>query len=497
MIDVFEILKSKGYKVNSSLQSYYKNIDYWDQWWKNDVPKFHTYKATDINRNLMELTRKKLGMAKKVAEDWANLLLNDKTFIVVDDDASQLFLSGDKNSQAKGVFGESRFWINGNRLIEKEYALGTVAMLLVPSKPKLVSNSRSAKLTAESVEIKYIKDPRCIIPLSYDDTGVSECAFSSVEIDEGKEYMYLQIFSLLPDGRYRISNEHYLKNDGGYSLDPSKDQVKSFTLPAKPFFVMTPNLENNVDDVPLGVSVYANSIDQLESCDLTFDNFYNEFTLGKKKVFMSQDALSVTEIPLLNDDGTPILDANGIPKVQYIPLAGEAIEQSLYYSMGESFDGNNKFFEEYNPTIRVDENKQGLEFFLNLLSSKVGFGQGKYRFDMQTMSTATEVKASNKDLTESVYKQRIAIEETLIAMTKSILVIAKEICGQNVNPEANITIKFDDSMFSDEEAVRMRNLQEIRDGVMQKYEYRVKWYGEDDETAKSMIKEDVSPGLGF
>ena len=35
----------------------------------------------------------------------------------------------------------------------------------------------------------------------------------------------------------------------------------------------------------------------------------------------------------------------------------------------------------------------------------------------------------------------------------------------------------------------MRDLQEVRDGLMAAYEYRVKWYGETEETAKAMIRE--------
>ena len=35
-----------------------------------------------------------------------------------------------------------------------------------------------------------------------------------------------------------------------------------------------------------------------------------------------------------------------------------------------------------------------------------------------------------------------------------------------------------------------RDMQEIRDGIMKKWEYRVKWYGEDEQTAKQMTEAD-------
>lgn len=33
-------------------------------------------------------------------------------------------------------------------------------------------------------------------------------------------------------------------------------------------------------------------------------------------------------------------------------------------------------------------------------------------------------------------------------------------------------------------------MQEISAGIMKKWEYRVKWYGEDEETAKAMTESD-------
>ena len=112
------------------------------------------------------MKRRSLKMAKNVCEDWANLLLNDKTTVIIDetvdvgtdgkDDSkdnkineSQKFVTGDENEQAGGVFGLSKFWKNGNKTVEKEYALGTAAFILVPHKAKVLKGT----LTAESVKI--------------------------------------------------------------------------------------------------------------------------------------------------------------------------------------------------------------------------------------------------------------------------------------------------------------------------------------------------------
>ena len=58
-----------------------------------------------------------------------------------------------------------------------------------------------------------------------------------------------------------------------------------------------------------------------------------------------------------------------------------------------------------------------------------------------------------------------------------------------VRSDAKISVIFDQSPLIDENAERLRDLQEVKDGLMAAYEYRAKWYGETEETAKAMIKE--------
>lgn len=504
MKNVYEVLKDLGYEIPDELQRYYENIEYWKQWWQGYVPKFHKYKVTNIEKELITMKRKSLKMAKKVSEDWANLLLNDKTTVIIDesvdigtdgkDDSknnavneSQKFVTGDVIEQSGGVFGLSKFWRNGNKTVEKEYALGTAAFILVPHKAKVLKG----RLTAESVKINCIKEACCIIPLSWDSDDITECAFASNKQIAGKSYLYLQVMLQLDNGYYRVENHYYVKSGDSYEQvkDNPKGEALWYILPTKPFFILSPNIENNVlESTPMGISVFANAIDQLQVCDIAYDNMYNDFILGRKKVFMSQDVISTETVTVKDSDGNPKLDENGNPVVIKKPMAGEAIEQSLYANAGTQMPGADKFFQEYNPSLRVEESKNGIQFALNLLSSKVGFGQNKYQFSIQTMATATEVKASNKDLTESVWKQRVVIQDVLTEMIRSILTIGKELCGKPLNPDSKITVKFDNTMFNDEEAERMRDMQEVSNGLMMDWEYRVKWYGETEEQAKEILK---------
>ena len=58
---------------------YYSYIETWRQWWHGDVPAVHNrqYEAPDGSKKTRK--RASLRMPKRVCEDWANLLLNDRT----------------------------------------------------------------------------------------------------------------------------------------------------------------------------------------------------------------------------------------------------------------------------------------------------------------------------------------------------------------------------------------------------------------------------------
>lgn len=479
MKNVYEILKEQGYEQVTEIADYHSNyVTLWNDWWKGFVPAFHDYQVTNVRKSITKVKRKSLKMAKTVSEDWANMLLNDKTYIIVDDVVGQKFITGDEEEQQSGVLGNSKFWKYGNKTIEKAYATGTCAFILQLVAPKVING----RLVADNVSIRCVRDTKQIIPLSWEENEIIDCAFFSESVIEGKMYLMLQRMIKQYDGRYLIINQFYLKKDNEYiEVGSPNGVVESYFLPCVPFFIVTPMFENNVDNLPLGMSCYANALDQLMGCDIAYDNIYNDFILGRKKVHISQDAIATEYVLTKNSNGEVV--------TKEVPMIGDTLEQSLYFNLGERLPDQEILFKEYNPTIRVDENEKGIQLFLNLLSSKVGFGNHRYRFDRITMATATEVKSNNKDLVESVWKQRIMIQDVLISMTKSILVFGKELCNQSINIDAKISIQFDETMFTDEESERMRFIQEIREGIRQAWEYRMKYLGEDEKTAKSMIED--------
>jgi A118 family predicted phage portal protein len=146
---------------------------------------------------------------------------------------------------------------------------------------------------------------------------------------------------------------------------------------------------------------------------------------------------------------------------------------------------------EYNPELRVTENKDGVQAQLDYLSFKVGFGTKHYQFNGTTVVTATQYTGDKQDLIQNASKHSIIIEDFLQGIVHAILWAGKTICGQPVNPDAKVTINFEDGYIIDKDSERLRDQGEVRDNLMMDWEFRVKWYGETKEKAKKILAEKV------
>ena len=63
------------------------------------------------------------------------------------------------------------------------------------------------------------------------------------------------------------------------------------------------------------------------------------------------------------------------------------------------------------------------------------------------------------------------------------------VIGEQLNPDSDITIDFDDSIIEDKETERKQDMQDVSAGIMRPEEYRAKWYGETIDQAKNNLPE--------
>lgn len=442
MRNVIRYLESIGYKTINP--RYYDMIALWGKWYGGRVPSIHNYiqynGLTKIRRS-----RKTLGMAKKVCEDWANLLLNEKVEITADNDAV--------NKAVADVLKKNRFGVYGNQLIEKAFAFGTGAFVEYTD--------------GDDVVVDYIV-AKSIFPLAWDNGDITECAFAS-ERKVGKDrYIYLNIHRIGEDGKYIIENQYLKVNQGGGLTvvdlpDGIEPEVKTGSEIPR-FQILYPNIANNIDlDAPLGLSIYANALDQLETCDVLFDSFYNEYNLGRKRI-MVPVTMAQRIVSKESGEQVPIFDENDI----------------VFYAY-ETKDNSAKI-DEMNGELRTDAHVKGISAAVNYVGYKCGFGEHRYRFDGSGVKTATEIVSEDSDMFRSVRKHEAVILSAIEGLYKAIAYML----GQTT--EFSVSIDFDDSIIEDHAAEQARDRQDVLDGLMSKVEYRMKYYHENEADAKAALK---------
>ena len=105
--------------------------------------------------------------------------------------------------------------------------------------------------------------------------------------------------------------------------------------------------------------------------------------------------------------------------------------------------------------------------------------------------TAEEIRTSKQRSYSTVSNIQTALEDAITGLIEAINVTC-ELYGLGGNGECETAFIWDDSIIVDADTERARDLNDVRQGIMQKWEYRMKWYGEDEETAKSKIMDNLN-----
>ena len=145
--------------------------------------------------------------------------------------------------------------------------------------------------------------------------------------------------------------------------------------------------------------------------------------------------------------------------------------------------------QEFNPALRVGDHTRCIQEQMNYLSSKCGFGERYYRFDASNVVTATQINSENSTLFRCVKKHEILLEKAITSVVKAVLYIGKSFLGKDFDENADISVIFDDSIIEDKASMQARDLELVKHGIMAPYEYRVRYFGEDETDAKRIINE--------
>lgn len=457
---IIKELNALGY--NTVPEDFYSEVDVWKSWYDGDVKTFHHYSVYNgVSR--VKCRRHTLGMAKKVCEDWADLLMNEKVQITLEGKKEQAFFDE--------VCKNNNFAIKINEMQELKAAYGTAA--IVPRVSDVTVDEATGDVIGNSgkIHLDYCTATE-IFPLSWENGIISECAFVVGKTVKNRNYVYFQIHHKNSEENYVIENLLYSESNGNLKPVPLHSVAGFENVPEqietnsqyKQFVIDKLNIANNVSHyIPMGISVFANAIDQLKGVDIAYDSYVNEFILGKKRVYVKPEAVK-------SIDGEPVFDPN----------------DTIFYILPEdSADGT--LINQADSTLRTAEHNTGIQDMLNILSAKCGFGEKHYSFDGASVATATQVISENSNMFRTLKKHEIPLEQALTELCRIILRLGNQYLSAGLNEDVEISIDFDDSIIEDKDAEFNKVRDMLSMGLMRADEARAIIMNEDIETARAAL----------
>ncbi len=223
-------------------------------------------------------------------------------------------------------------------------------------------------------------------------------------------------------------------------------------------------MANNIDSSsPLGVSCFSRAVPLIEQADRAWSDLLWEIKSSKR-------ALYVDELAFDRDEkGMPIL-----PDIR------------LYRTLKIGGGVEDSFFKEWSPTIREENYLKAIDAILKKIEYQCGLASGTLSDPNVEEKTATEIKISKQrtfsTITDTQKSLKDALEQLIWGMDTWVTLA-------NLAPEGQYqtNYSFDDSIVTDADTQFTKDTQAVGLGVMGKVEFRMRNYGEDEQTAKKMV----------
>lgn len=226
-------------------------------------------------------------------------------------------------------------------------------------------------------------------------------------------------------------------------------------------------IKNKIDGSKCGVSIFDSARELICKADIQGARLDWEFESGERAIHV---------------------DSRALKKGQNGGRFGLAkLNKRLYRGLELESGKDTELLKEYSPEMRDEAFKRGLEERKREIEFVVGLAYGDLS-DVQTVEkTAAEVKASKA----RKYNRVTAIQGNLKTCLEN---FAAGLAFYNglYTSGYEFNCKFNDSILTDEEAERQQDRQDVSMGVMSHLEYRMKWYNEDEATAKKNLPEQNS-----
>lgn len=334
-------------------------------------------------------------------------------------------------------------------------------------------------LSSDGIAIDCVT-PDNFVPTAFDSRGNMTGAVFAERIYRGQMWYTKLERHGFEGGKYHVTNKAYVSDQKAQlgreiSLDTAPEWadlepeswIDGLERPLFSYFRIPQ--ANQIDAAsPLGVSVFSRAVDLIQEADRQYSRILWEYEGAELAIDASSDLFMVGR------GGKPML-----------PKGRERLFRALDVDLG--VDGSvQKGMQVFSPEIRDGSLYNGLEQLLRRIEYNCGMSYGALSKVDDTAKTATEIRASKQRL----YATVTDIQKSLEAALEGLAYCIDALCGlYKLAPAGDweLSAKWDDSIVVDSDTERMRDKEDVRDGIMQAWEFRAKWYGEDEATAKAAV----------
>ena len=226
-------------------------------------------------------------------------------------------------------------------------------------------------------------------------------------------------------------------------------------------------IKNKVDGSACGVSIFESAKELIQKADIQGARLDWEYESGERAIHVDSRALKADK------------------KTGRFGMA--KLNRRLYRGLNLEDGKDRELFREYSPEMRDEAYKRGLEEYKREIEFNVGLAYGDLSDVQEVAKTATEVKTSKI----RKYNRVTAIQSNLKDCLQD-FVAGLAFYNGLYSSGYEFSCDFKDSILVDEETERQQDRADVASGFMQPWEYRMKWYNEDETTAKKMVSQQAN-----
>ena len=325
-------------------------------------------------------------------------------------------------------------------------------------------------LSGGELSIDFVQ-PDNFIPVSFDSSGnlISAVFVDRLTVEDS-------FFSRLE--YHRFEGDTYIIENRSYKSSSPSDLGKEVPLDfvskwqdlspvskivglKKPLFAYFKMPYSNTIDPssPLGISAYAGVCDLIREADKQYSRLLWEFESGERAVYLDNSAFT--------------RDRNG--KV-ILP------NRRLYRTL----NSDESLFNDWSPALRDEPILNALNSILRKIEFGCGLSYGTISDEISKDRTAEEIRSTKQRSYSTVCDIQIAFRDALTALLDCTDAF---ISLYNLAPKGDysVSFSFDDSIIADRQTEFQEKLQLLNAGILLPYEFRTWYFGEDEETAKSIL----------